>query len=127
MKRKQSGEGGFTFVEVLAVILILGVLIAVALPNYFGAEADAKRAVDMANVRAINSALALYLFRTPAGCPTAGPNFLAFLANTTYFPDGTPIDPRTGTNVPYSTTYSATPCRVQMTNGTVNHDTGAGH
>ncbi|MDQ7840636.1 MAG: prepilin-type N-terminal cleavage/methylation domain-containing protein [bacterium] len=127
MKQRVSGEGGFTFVEVLAVILILGVLIAIALPNYFGAEADARRSVDMANVRAINSALALYQYRNSGACPTAGADFLAFLANTAYFPDGTPIDPRTGTNTPYSATYSATLCRVQMTNGTVNHDTGAGH
>jgi len=126
MKRHRASEAGFTFVEVLAVVLILGVLIAVALPNYFGAEADARRAVDMSNVRAINSALALYRFRNTT-CPVAGAAFLAFLADTSYFPDGAPIDPRNGTTAPYSTTYSQALCRVQMNAGGVNHDTGAGH
>ncbi|MBI3998815.1 MAG: prepilin-type N-terminal cleavage/methylation domain-containing protein, partial [Armatimonadetes bacterium] len=80
MDRQRAGEQGFTFVEVLAVILIIGVLVAIALPNYFGAEADARRSVDMANVRAINAALALYRYRV-ASCPAAGAPFLAFLAD----------------------------------------------
>lgn len=126
MNRTVSNEGGFTFVEVLAVILVLGVLVAVALPNYFGAEADARRSVDMTNVRSINAALALYQYRSPA-CPADGTAFLAFLGNTQYFPDGVPTDPRTGNPTPYVTTYSPALCRVQMSNGTVDHDSGAGH
>ena len=126
MNSMRAGERGYTFVEVLAVILILGVLVAVALPNYFGAEQDARRTADMANVRAINSALALYQYRNN-GCPADAAAFTAFLGNTTYFPDGTPADPRNGLATPYATTYSAALCRVQMNAGGVNHDSGVGH
>jgi prepilin-type N-terminal cleavage/methylation domain-containing protein len=126
MNSQRASEAGYSFVEVLAVVLILGVLVAIALPNYFGAEADARRAVDMTNVRAINSALALYQYRNNS-CPADATAFNAFLANTTYFPDGVPTDPRTGTSTPYATTYSPGLCRVQMNAGGVNHDTGAGH
>ena len=126
MDRKHGTEAGYTFVEVLAVVLILGVLVAVALPNYFGAEQDARRTADMANVRALNSALALYQYRNN-GCPVDATAFTAFLANTTYFPDGTPTDPRNGASASYVSTYSAALCRVQMSAGGVSHDTGAGH
>lgn len=126
MGRTHATENGYTFVEVLAVVLILGVLVAVALPNYFGAEQDARRTADMANVRAINSALALYQYRNN-GCPADATVFTAFVGNTTYFPDGLPVDPRTGTITPYVATYSAALCRVQMSAGGVSHDTGAGH
>lgn len=112
MNRKRSGESGFTFVEVLAVILILGVLIAVALPNYFGAEADAKTSVRTSNLRAINSALALYQFRNSGACPATGDPFLAFLENTTYFPDGKPVDPVGGGQTYFSAQYNATLCRI---------------
>jgi type II secretion system protein G len=123
---KVTDERGFTFVEVLAVILIIGVLVAIAMPNYFGAQNDAKRSVDMTNVRAINSALALYQYRNST-CPADATAFTAFLSNTAYFPDGAPLDPRTNTSTPYATTYSSALCRVQMSAGGVDHDTGAGH
>jgi prepilin-type N-terminal cleavage/methylation domain-containing protein len=129
----ERGEGGFTFVELLAVVLLLGVLVLVALPNYFGAELNARREVDRSNVRAINAALALYRARNnPAGtCPGADA-FDAFLNNTAYFPDGPPTDPWTNppSHKPYVDTYSPGLCRVQMSVGApspVDHETGLGH
>lgn len=116
MRKQLSGEGGFTFVEVLAVILILGVLIAVALPNYFGAEADAKIAVRKANVRAINSAVALFQYRQNGACPgqPGQDTFLVFLGTPAYFPEGMPVDPVAGGQGYFTTNYSSTTCRVAM-------------
>jgi prepilin-type N-terminal cleavage/methylation domain-containing protein len=112
VKTRDAGEGGFTFVEVLAVILVLGVLVAIALPNYFGAEADARTAVRTANVRSINSALALYQYRNNGTCPADATAFTAFLNDTTYFPDGAPTDPVGGGQTFFSTNYQAARCRV---------------
>src|SRR3972149_10247601 len=93
--RHLSNEGGFPFVELLAVVLLLGILVLVALPNYFGAENDARRAADRANVRAINAALALYRLRNNGSCPAdaAALTGAGFFGNTAYFPDGVPVDP----------------------------------
>jgi general secretion pathway protein G len=108
---RASGEGGFTFIEVLAVLLVLGVLVAIALPNYFGAEADARTAVRTANVRSINTALVLYQYRNSA-CPADATAFTAFLNDTAYFPDGAPTDPVGGGQTFFSTNYNAARCRV---------------
>lgn len=129
--RYLSREGGFTFVELLAVVLLLGVLVLVALPNYFGAEQDARREVDKANVRAINTALALYRFRNNGSCPATAALFTAFLANTAYFPDGTPVDPHDADGTldgdDYAATYDTATCRVLVTSGGVDHAAGTGH
>jgi len=93
-------ERGYTLIEILAVVVILGIFTAIALPRFIGVVDDANQSVCDGNVATINIQLDKVHQETrcfPGDTGSSYANLEAFLTDTDYFPDGAPKCPLGGT------------------------------
>jgi len=57
MKKNIHRPGGFTLVEIMIVVGIIGLLVAIALPNFMKSRATSQQNACINNLRQINSAV----------------------------------------------------------------------
>jgi general secretion pathway protein G len=60
IRKKKSTESGFTLIELMVVMLIIGVLMAIAVPSYIGAIKAAKESVLKEDLHVIRNAIDSY-------------------------------------------------------------------
>jgi type IV pilus assembly protein PilA len=96
LRQASADEAGFTLLEILVTLTIIGILVAIAVPSYLGYQRNAKEATAESNLRAALPAVeayyqdhASYATMTMAGLETSydqgiapGVSILSASANT---------------------------------------------
>ncbi len=101
-------ERGFTLIEMMVVVAIIAILVALLVPNFVRARAQAQTAACEANLKEIATALELYdtdnqsypNFNGTALGQSADPSFSQYLQQI-------PVDPAAGPGKYYSVTVNA--------------------
>ena len=72
LSRIKKTKGGFTLIELLVVVLIIGILAAIAVPQYFKVVEKGKASEALATLDSLRSAQERYLAATGQYCSSAG-------------------------------------------------------
>lgn len=89
MRKFMKNRKGFTLVELLIVVVILGILAAVAIPRFMTTRDETQFRTCQSQLAAINGAVDEWMFMNPG----VAVDIAVILGNTDRFPDGVPTCP----------------------------------
>jgi prepilin-type N-terminal cleavage/methylation domain-containing protein len=101
MKTRTSRKAGFTLVEIMIVVAIIGLLAAIAIPNFVRARATSQANACINNLRQIDGATQQWALENKAG-PASSVSFTKiqpYLKNAVTCPAG-------GASASFSSSYS---------------------
>jgi prepilin-type N-terminal cleavage/methylation domain-containing protein len=90
MKKRTSRQGGFTLVEIMIVVAIIGLLASIAVPNFVKARTTAQMNACISNLRQIDGAIQQWALDTKQGdtAAVAAADILPYLKNSVVCPSG---------------------------------------
>lgn len=103
MLNKRLGKKGFTLIEILFVVVIIGILAAIVIPRLTTTADTAKENACDANMAHINTQIEIYYFNE-GSWPATDLDEMTPPDSYDYFPDGLPTCPVSGSAYEMDTT-----------------------
>ncbi len=132
--RPKNSKTGFTLVEIMIVVLIIGILLAIAIPNFVAARESSRAKACIGNLKQIDSATQQYCMDKQlstatygAGKPTLGTVAATTLVGANSYIRATPACPSGGTYSVAATITDNPQCSISgdgSTNSDANYKTG---
>jgi prepilin-type N-terminal cleavage/methylation domain-containing protein len=118
---KKSLKRAFTLIEIMIVVLIIGILLAIAVPNFVRAREASRAKACTANLKQIDSASEQWAMDTRAAAGATGPGSATGAPLVPDYIKTAPVCPSGGTYAAPATVGAQPSCSIGGTAGTYNY------